>query len=156
MAERTIRHLWYSWREPIVIDGRPLVDQAGQPVTTVKIADQGETVELSDQEIERGEALGAFEGTDSVPSAPMVDGNSRQEVEARGEAPLNLATATDDQLDGWVAGATAADVTDAAGEDPALAGRLLDAEERATDGQPRKTVEQKLTAVIARGTQGAE
>jgi hypothetical protein len=54
MAKKTIRHVFYRYR-----------DEEGKPQT----AYQGDKVDLSDAEIERGTALGAFEGTDPVTAA---------------------------------------------------------------------------------------
>jgi hypothetical protein len=57
MAERTVQHQFYNW-----------VDDEG----TTHFARQGEKVDISDQEAERGDSLGAFEESPPVDPADPV------------------------------------------------------------------------------------
>ena len=80
-----------------------------------RVAQQGDVVELSKEDIARGEARGAFEG--STPSATA-------------------------NLDEFVADATADEVIKRAEDNPDEAGALLDAEKA---GKNRKTVIEALS-----------
>jgi hypothetical protein len=53
MAERTVRAVFYTWTEE---------NEDGVPVPNT--ATRGEKIEVSDEEAERGDALGAFEESD--------------------------------------------------------------------------------------------
>ena len=72
MAKRTIRHVFYSY---------PGVNDRGRAATLV--ARRGDTVDLPDAEIRRGEALGAFEGTQFVTAASSEPVLSQVEPQAR-------------------------------------------------------------------------
>jgi hypothetical protein len=90
-----------------------------------RVARQGDVVKLSAEDIARGEARGSFE---------------------EGAAP---AAADPDDLDAFVADATADQVVERAGDDPDLAARLLEAEKA---GKNRKTAVEPLEALV----EGAE
>lgn len=64
-------------------------------------------------------------------------------------APFDAGSASDGELAAWIKDAkpNADDTVAAAGEDAELAARLLDAEQAATGGNPRKTVVKGLEAV---------
>lgn len=123
MAERTIRILLFNYDK----DG---VEQEGR---------KGDVVDLTDEEIEYGESIGAFE----------VEGADAPEAEK------TLAEYDDPELIEWVEEnqPTVQEVIDASGGDADLAKRLLSAEESATGGHPRKTLVEGLAEVINRGSQ---
>lgn len=77
MPKRTIKALFFSYT------GMER-DIMGEEVPVILSAYQGEEVELSDADVKRGEALGAFEGSGPVQTRPFtLDGNERHEREAR-------------------------------------------------------------------------
>lgn len=61
------------------------------------------------------------------------------------DAPADLAGASDEELAAFVAGASAKEVVERAGDDPALAQRLLAIEQ---DGKDRKTAVEALEAIV--------
>lgn len=71
---------------------------------------------------------------------------------------LDINEATVDQLVDWIHNdkPTINDVVQASGGDADLARKLLEAESKATNGEPRKGVLQGLSAVISRGDTGDE
>lgn len=131
MVKRTVHHLFYSY-------ATTLKDEAGRDVATVLTGQRGDTIELSEAEARRGDALGAF----------TPDGPGGGELPPDGPS-FNAMGATDEDLDSFVTGANAPEVVEAAGDSPAAAERLLDAEERVRQGNPRKSVMGPLEDVIA-------
>lgn len=103
-----------------------------------RIARRGETVDLREQDVKRGEKFGAFQ-SDAVET----------------ESGLDLSTASSAELAEWIESdsPTVQEVVDAAGDDPARAQVLLDAENVATGNNPRKGVVDGLGAVAERGNQ---
>lgn len=95
---------------------------------------QGDTLpdNLAEGEEERLRRVGAY-GEPQVP-----------------EAPADLAGATDEELAAFVAGASAKEVVERAGDDPELAERLLAIEQ---DGKDRKTAVEGLEAIADGDTQ---
>jgi hypothetical protein len=75
-----------------------------------------------------------------------------EEVEEE-EQLLDVNTASVDDLILWIQQErpTVNDVVQASGGDPDVARKLLEAESKATDGEPRKGVTEGLSAVISRG-----
>jgi hypothetical protein len=69
------------------------------------------------------------------------------------EILLDVNTASVDELVDWIQTEkpTVNDVVGASGGDPDVARKLLEAESKATDGEPRKGVMEGLSAVISRG-----
>lgn len=106
-----------------------------QTIKKSRIARRGEEVELSDEDYARGESLDAF----------VTDEDEQDE-----QAEFNVVDASDDELVDWIEdeSPTVAEVVEAANNDPESARRLLAAEDSVTDGEPRKGVEEGLTAII--------
>lgn len=99
------------------------------------IAWRGETVEVSDADFEKGTALGAF-----------VTGDEGE----GGSAPFSVVDASDDELDAYLEeeGPNVGDTVALAEGDPESAQRLLDAENRVTEDEPRQGVVDGLNKVI--------
>lgn len=99
MPERTIRFVFYNYE-----------DENG----SIRTAHRGETVDLSEAEIARGEAFGAFEG--SADTEPGGAGDSGSE----GVVPSEL---TDEQIDD-LSGSALDDACEMAGIDTTTGGSL--------------------------------
>lgn len=82
----------------------------------------------------------------------QYDPDSEEEL-TEDEELLDIGTATVDDLVLWIQQErpTVNDVVQASGGDPQIAQRLLEAESKAQEGEPRKGVLEGLTAVISRG-----
>lgn len=135
-------------------EGKPNLEQA----TRIVSFNRGDEVpaNISKQELERLRANGAvgtpeevaavglraLEGTTPEPAAttPVEDAGA-----------LNLAAMSDDQLAAlWEEKPpTVGELTDAVGDDPALAQRVLDAETTAAKGDPRVTLVEAMEKVKA-------
>lgn len=117
----------------IKIKGHTYRDEHGK----VRAARRGETIEVTDEELERGLALGAF-----------VTDNDEPEESAAEE--FSVVDASDDEVLDWLETSqpNVQAVVDAADGDPENAKRLLAAENTLTGNDPRKGVEAKLTAII--------
>lgn len=131
-TKKTIRILLFDYTDD---EGNTVEGRAGQ------------TVKLSKEDVERGEAIGAFtdsvdDSGDSLEGGPVWDGTPIGEL---GDADLI----------NWIdeENPTVSDVVDAANGDPELARRLLDAEESASGGDSRKGIVDGLGAIIERGNQ---
>lgn len=132
-----------------------------------RIAMHGETVDIPRQEdIDRGEEAGAF--VDEDEAAAQQEEQERQERIARGEeepddaeADADAANAQEaggvpdinanhDELVAWVSDSKPNEdaMVNAAQGDPAMAQALMDAEEEASGGQPRKGVMTRLQAIV--------
>ena len=125
MAERIVRHALIRYKV-----------KSGDKVQR-KVAFQGQTVtDLSAEEEERLDAAAAL----------VVEG----EAEAAESGVPDLNTATVVEVAAWISESRPDVPTTiaAAGDDPAKAGKLLDAENEATGGDPRKGVEDGLTKII--------
>jgi hypothetical protein len=106
----------------------------------IKLAQRGETINLSDEEAARGDRLGAF-AVESLPEA-------KRPVDATDDVVVIGPDSTDEELEAFVKDAKVGDVVDAAGQDGAFAQRLLEAENAATGNDPRKGVADGLAAVV--------
>lgn len=109
----------------------------GNTIRVELLGRRGEEVELSDADYARGERLGSF-----IP----------QPTEETPEGVLDPATADITELATWIEEdkPTVNEVVEASGGDPNIAARLLEAEEMATQGTPRKTLVDALTPIISR------
>jgi hypothetical protein len=97
---------------------------------------QGEKVTLSDDDIERGEKMGAFIGTapdDDVARGFSLEGNSFQEMEARLGLLENGQDPSDEQVEA-LAALNHQHVIRLVGDDPDLARRVAEAEENKQEG----------------------
>lgn len=97
-----------------------------------RIAQRGAVLELSEDEIARGEALGAIGPVETPITEGPFDPNQLDDVE----------------LAAWVSKAKVAEVVSYAGT-PQIATRLLEAEQ-ARDGDPRKGVIEGIEAALAK------
>lgn len=132
MAERTIKHVSFSYRIEVPDPIRP-----GETIISERKAARGDTVDIPfEDDVLRGEKFGAFE-TDLAPA---------EEVES-------VSALSDDELVAWIREdkPTVKEVVDSAEGDPELARRLLDAEDKAHDGESRRGVLESLTAIVGRG-----
>lgn len=118
--------------DPVNPDNQTLVSQ---------VAMRGETVEVNDADYAKGVELGAFAEADGEP----IDGGSLV-----GRSVVDL---SDDELDELLEteSPNVGETVALAGNDPESAQRILDAEERVTDGEPRQGVEDGLTKIIEAG-----
>ena len=103
----------------------------------------GELVDLNDEDYLRLRAAGAVVDADDV--LALGEGNDVELVDVR--------TASVDDLADWIRqeGPTINEVVAASEGEPDLAQKLLEAENDATDGDPRKGVVDGLSSVISRG-----
>lgn len=112
-----------------------------EEVLSVRHAFYGDTVEIPrSEDIEPGEAAGAFEPDEVEQESPVA------EEAATGGPDFN----SHDNMVWWIKHdkPTAAEVVDAAGDDPVKAEALLAAEQEATGGQPRKAVIRGLNEIL--------
>lgn len=118
--ERTVA--WRSFR---------YTDEGGR----VRTASRGDLIALSSEEEAEAERIGAIQAGAGKPE---------------GEPELDMDAATVEELEEWLTDErpTVAEVLSRAGSDPDLAQRLLDAEDAATGGDPRRGVEAGLLKVI--------
>lgn len=111
---------------------------AGDGTTTVSdFATQGQEVEVNDADYKFGESIGAF----------VTD---KDESEGGDSDVVSIADASDDELDVWLEeeAPTVGDLLDLVGDDKESAQRVLDAEDRVTNGDPRKSLADGLNKVI--------
>ena len=157
MAERTVKIAAFSYfeKQPLLVtaDGRvtddpehgePVIDESGSEVTIKvrRLARQGDTLgELSEEDEARAQDLGVFD--DPPPMPGLVDRDAGPPTAGDDTSPA-------DDPEGWLREQrpSVKDVVSAAGSDPVLAARLLDAESAVTDGKPRKGVVEGLTAIV--------
>lgn len=124
----------------IKIRAFPYYEKSAHPVTgeerfRERIATRGETVELSDNDYERAERYGAIEGAEPV--AESV------------EAPPGTDTSVVETAEWIKSSKPTVDETVAEAEgDPEKAKQVLEAENVATGGQPRRGVVDGLTNII--------
>lgn len=112
----------------------------GEDQLSVRHAFIGDTVDIPrDEDVERGEAGGAFEPDEVEQESPVAE-----ETDEEG-----LDFTSHDSLVSWIRDdkPTAAEVIEAADDDPDKASLLLAAEEEATGGQPRRTVAVQLKRI---------
>jgi hypothetical protein len=122
----------------------------GQDVRKENIAYKGQTVEVSDEDYERGQRFKAF--TDGV------DTGSSSGDSAGAASPV-LSEASVPELSNWLLGKyddqtskpTVDDVLAAVDDDAALAGRMIEAEEHASGGQSRSSLVEGLQKVVDAG-----
>jgi len=146
---RTIKHLLFPW---LVETESPMFP--GETILTERTAKQGEEVsveELGPLALEKGERLGSFYTDEELKAqeqeAAAAEGGAPAQLEAGESSVDELAAYIEDNkpnVDETIA---------LAGNDPAEAQKVLDAETQATGGVPRAGVEKGLTAIIERSTQ---
>lgn len=112
----------------IKILGFRYIDEEGYD----RMARQGQTVELSDEDAARGDADGCFVVEDAEADESLSIGSG----------------STDEELLAFVKDAKVGEVVDAADGDADFAQRLLEAENDATGNEPRSGVAKGLAAVV--------
>ncbi len=120
-------------------------DAAGNPVLTPVNLNRGETVtvdQIGKLALMQGENIGAFYTQDEL---DVLAGKK-----AAPQAVEDLSSAGEFELAEWIKNdkPTVDEVLEKVGDDKDLANRMLQAENIATDGDPRKGVELGLTAII--------
>jgi hypothetical protein len=130
--KKTIGHKFFIYYEDV---DDPITQQKAR---RQRVARRGETVELSDIDVRRGEAAGAF----------RQPGEATEDV--GGETQASVANKSLEDLVEWLEEQkpTAPQTINAAGDDPAVAERLLEAEETVTGREPRTTVVDGLQRII--------
>ena len=118
--KRTIAHALFTYVHPV---------HGGSGM-----AFRGDTVDLLADDIERGEKFDAF--TDKVGVKPTPQGSTLAGFPAEGDA----------EQDAWVKSGTIEEIMTAVREDPAIAPKVLKAEERRKD-QARKGLLEALASV---------
>jgi len=132
MPRATIRIAQFLYRVPVEVSGQD------KPRLSVRHAFRGETVEIPDKDYERGLKARAFVEDEEEQPSPVE--------ETAGTGGEELDFSNHEQLVAWIKDdkPTAHEVVDAADGDPTRAEALLRAEEEASGGQPRKSVEEPL------------
>jgi hypothetical protein len=105
MAEKTIRHAFFRYRKPLVVDGEKVVDDKGGPVYVEQLAYRGDTLDIPlKDDVEFGEKWGAFETAETLASVSVAD-------------------RSDEELAAWLENEkpTVDETVAAAGDDPVLA-----------------------------------
>lgn len=134
MPERTIAHKAFTYSVPA-----PHPTEPDKTILTERLARRGDTVDLDDRDVKRGEEHGAF----------VPEGQVLPEI----GAPVDTTVGSDDHLDDYVREHGVSEIVEHAGGDPTVARRLLDAENRVTGNDPRSTLVDGLGAVISRGNE---
>jgi hypothetical protein len=143
-VQRTIRRPFFSYNAPLLDPtGEPILDLAGKPAYYQKLGYKGETVDLYPADAARGDEHGVF----------LADGESLEAPSTESLRLNDIGLLSDEQLAlMWEDKAPkVADLLQAVGENPELAQRVLDAETKATAGDPRATLKSGLDKVIHGG-----
>jgi hypothetical protein len=134
---RKVKHVQFEYYEEVENPQDPK-----NPRLAARYARQGEIVDIPrDADVERGERFGAFFTDAELKNADAPTGS------------VAVAEKTDQQLIDWITEdrPNVNQTIEAAGGDPSLAQRILDAESAATGGDPRQGVVDGLATVIDRG-----
>lgn len=133
-VERVVKAQFFRFTKLVPIPGSDDV----RPVMAT--ARRGDTVQVLEAEATRGDSLDAFHVDAAV--SKTAAGETVVEVDVREMSDADLAAWIRDDKP------KAADVVELAEGDGQLAERLLNAERTATNGKPRKNVNDPLTKVI--------
>jgi hypothetical protein len=133
---------------PFMVESPNPTHSGGEPVLKERVGKQNEVIsieELGPLALERGERLGAFY-TDAE-----LAGATPEQIEAGEAEPVNFAEWGVPELTEYIEKnqPNIADTVAMAQEDPEAAGRVLEAETAATDGDPRSGVVKGLQKVQA-------
>jgi hypothetical protein len=151
VSERVVKHKELTYRVPVTDE------DGGQVTKTTKHGQERpkyrrvharryatiDDAEMAPDDLERAEAFGAFFTDEELEAIRGGEASEPAEATKPPEGvPEDLNFDDNDQLVGWIKTAkpTAATVVAAAGDDPDKAIALMDAEEEASGGQPRKSV----------------
>jgi hypothetical protein len=123
----------------------------GNDVKLERMAYRNDEVELSDIDLERAKRFEAFYADED--GEPVLGEEASPETPPEGEVDLDnldAATASADQLAAWIKKSkpTVDEVVDEANEDPAIASKLIEAENLATGQQPRSTLIDRLQEIV--------
>lgn len=133
MPKRTVKIRMHTYRTTV-----PHPSDPGKEIVKNAFAMRGQEIDVSDEESDRGDRLGAFVTDDDVAAD---DGSTI-------DADFDVVDLSDDELDDWFeTSPTVKAVVDKA-DDAEDAQRLLDAERRATGDDPRVSLESKLQEII--------
>lgn len=154
-----IKHAMFSWREPVLdADGEQVVvsTKRGQerPKFSNRHAARGQTVIVPQDVYNYGLEYGAFLSPeeDTARMAHLEEAATGEPTGTAGAGDAEDLNFDDqDQLVNWIRTArpNANAVIAAAGDDPDKASALMDAEDEATGGQPRKTVMDGLQKIAS-------
>jgi hypothetical protein len=148
-GDRVVKHLMFSY-----VKESPSPVNPGATIYTEGIAKRGEVLEagvLPDHERDKGDKLGSF--YNEAETDVLKKGGVSEERVAEGEGDVQNMSV--EELADYINEnkLSVNDTIELAGEDGELAERLLDAETLARGNDPRKGVEEGLTAVITRSAQ---
>jgi hypothetical protein len=121
-----------------------------------RIVRRGTVVDIPrEEDVKRGESMGAFDEEQPPSDEELASRSSWSESEPDGddEGPADLSDEdfrSHDKLVTWIRDERpkAAEVVAAAGDDPDKAEALMEAENEASGGDPRKTVVERLQKII--------
>lgn len=132
-VERVVKAQFVRYTKLVPVPG----SDDSRPV--IATARRNESVNVLESEVERLEALDSF-----LSDATVTRTEDGEVVE------VDVREMTDGDLAAWIKdeGPTAKEVVDLAGDDAEIAQRLLNAEQTATEGHPRKNVSGPLTKII--------
>lgn len=127
---------------PYYYDVRDLV--TGVVVRQERVAVRGETVALAPYDMQRAEKF------DAIVTEQRAEGEPTQREPGWDVNAQSLDDATVEDVSLWIQKEkpTVAEVVEEANNDPTRARKLLDAENHATGGQPRSTLEEQLNEII--------
>lgn len=139
LQERTIKHRAFRY-----FDEGPHPIEVGKTILRQRFARRGETVKLREEDIRRGELHDAF-GEPNQPSASNAATTPESQV-------TNVAGKNDQEIVEWLETEkpTVPQTIAAAGDDPALAQRILDAEYQVTGRDARNGVVEGLERIVER------
>jgi hypothetical protein len=115
---------------------REIEDPSGNKTVVRAYATRGQTVEVNDKDLSRGEEYSAFYSEEEDQAREALGGR-------------DVVSMSDDELQAWIEedSPTVKEVVAAAGSDPESARRLLDAENAASGQDPREGVVKGLNKV---------
>lgn len=147
MANRKIKHVAFTYTTP---SNDPIT---GEEITVFRTAFRGETVDLNQENIDRGEKFGAFYSDEELAEQAEDEPARVLERELEGEDEDSFTIDDDTTLEDaeeWIVNEepTVSEVIAMADNDPDKAQLLLDAENAATGNEPRKGVQDGLTKII--------
>lgn len=130
---------------PYYVDGDDPV--TGRPIRQELIARRGDTVTLNDVDYERAVRFDAIVTDADKGPSPGQDISPADQLET---GQLSFHDATEADVAAWISQEKPSvdRVVEEANNDPALAQKLLDAENLATGQQPRSTLEKELKGII--------
>lgn len=123
----------------------------GEDVKKERLARRNDVVDLSDADLARAKRFDAIHvDEDGEPTVDLVSSEETPPAETVDLDNVDVQTASPEVLAEWIKTKkpTVDEVVDEANEDPAVASRLLQAENLATGQQPRSTLAERLQEII--------